>query len=233
MIVDSLILNRDKSRTILCIAHRLSTIQRADSIIMMGTDGTIVAQGTYQHLLANCAQFAEFVAAQKLEGARAAEDSVAAGTSAEVGEEGEGEGRTAEAEAEEGGAAPAVAPAAATTAAPTPSRADEPAARRDRTTRWRDNDQQVVALARDLAQRCAASRTLPSEIVSSLERQCQNLIRYDAGGRSRKKSPRRKKGSAPSMPLRSGSSGAKSDGEFVPIPLVRSISAPSGRQSPL
>ena len=232
VIVDSLILKRHKTRTILCIAHRLSTIQHADSIIMMGTDGTIVAQGTYQHLVANCPPFAEFVEAQKLEGARAAEDGGAAGSGAEVGEESEGEGRTAEAEAEGDGASLAAAAGAATTAA-TPSR-DEPAARRDRTTRWRDNDQQVLALARDLAQRCAASRTLPSEIVSSLERQCQNLLRYDASGRSRKKTPRRKKGSAPATPTRTmANAAAPSDGEFVPIPLVRSISAPSGRRSPL
>ena len=207
VIVDSLILKRRRECTILCIAHRLSTIQRADSIIMMGSDGSVVAQGTYQHLLASCPSFAEFVEAQRLEGAsegaegESAGDAVgaAAGEAVEGGGGGEGEGK------------------------------EEP----------------IVRLVRDLASRCAAApregSDLPPDLISSLERDCRQLLRHESRARKQHASAvrRRKKSSAPSTPMRSYSAVASSMGEeddgfqsFQAIPLVRTISAPSGRRSP-
>ena len=207
VIVDSLILKRRRECTILCIAHRLSTIQRADSIIMMGSDGSVVAQGTYQHLLASCPSFAEFVEAQRLEGAsegaegESAGDAVgaAAGEAVEGGGGGEGEGK------------------------------EEP----------------IVRLVRDLASRCAAApregSDLPPDLISSLERDCRQLLRHESRARKQHASAvrRRKKSSAPSTPTRSYSAVASSMGEeddgfqsFQAIPLVRTISAPSGRRSP-
>ena len=50
-------------RTTLVIAHRLSTVQQADQIVFM-KQGCIVAQGTHEFLLANCAEYAYLASLQ-------------------------------------------------------------------------------------------------------------------------------------------------------------------------
>lgn len=49
-----------KDRTIIMIAHRLTTIQAADHVIML-RDGRVVAEGSYEDLLKNNAQFQSLI----------------------------------------------------------------------------------------------------------------------------------------------------------------------------
>lgn len=41
------------NNTTISIAHRLSTIKRSDTIIVLGNDGTVAEQGSYEQLSAN------------------------------------------------------------------------------------------------------------------------------------------------------------------------------------
>jgi ATP-binding cassette, subfamily B, bacterial PglK len=50
----------DRDLTILLIAHRLSTVRRCDCIVELG-QGRVVAQGTYEHLLASSPSFQSMV----------------------------------------------------------------------------------------------------------------------------------------------------------------------------
>lgn len=51
--------NLSKNRTIVLVAHRLRTVQACDRIIMLNA-GRIIADGTYQHLLATSPSFQDF-----------------------------------------------------------------------------------------------------------------------------------------------------------------------------
>ena len=54
-----------KSRTTICIAHRLSTIKNADNIIVM-SHGTIIEQGTHDHLYNSDGMYKGLVDAQRI-----------------------------------------------------------------------------------------------------------------------------------------------------------------------
>ena len=55
-----------KQKTIILIAHRLSTVEPCDKIFMFG-DGRVLAEGSYQQLIAVSPEFRALAGAQSIE----------------------------------------------------------------------------------------------------------------------------------------------------------------------
>lgn len=64
--VQETIRQASRDRTTITIAHRLSTVQHADKIIVLSSDGEIVAQGTHRELLTKSPLYKDFVDRQMI-----------------------------------------------------------------------------------------------------------------------------------------------------------------------